>query len=176
MQLTRRDALAALAAVGAVGGGAAFADRYGERVDPPSADPSYLQTVVALAEVLYPAETTGVQSFVETYVQGRLEGRDAYRTGVAEAAEQLDDSAREWHGEAFVETDLGVRNELLLELGVDTADPDPDGTTPERIRYYLVNDLLFAFYTSPTGGELVGIENPQGHPGGTASYQRGPDE
>jgi hypothetical protein len=42
------------------------------------------------------------------------------------------------------------------------------------VRYYVVNELLLALYASPTGGELVGIENPQGHPGGTASYQQGP--
>jgi len=45
-----------------------------------------------------------------------------------------------------------------------------------RVRYYLVNDLLFALYSSPTGGKLVGIENPQGHPGGTGSYQQPPND
>ncbi|MEA5408870.1 hypothetical protein VB773_15715 [Haloarculaceae archaeon H-GB2-1] len=55
-----------------------------------------------------------------------------------------------------------------------TAEPNPDGTTAERVRYYLVNEPLYALYASPTGGTLVGIENPQGHPGGTESYQRGP--
>jgi hypothetical protein len=61
-------------------------------------------------------------------------------------------------------------------LGVRTAEPDPDGTDVERVRYYVVNELLFALYSSPTGGELVGLENPQGHPGGIDSYRRGPDE
>jgi hypothetical protein len=42
------------------------------------------------------------------------------------------------------------------------------------VRYYVVNELLYALYTSPTGGELVGIENPQGHPGGHESYQHEP--
>jgi hypothetical protein len=63
---------------------------------------------------------------------------------------------------------------VLDEMGVDTADPDPEGPDPARVRFYVVNDLLFALYASPTGGELVGIENPQGHPGGTDSYRRGP--
>jgi hypothetical protein len=62
-------------------------------------------------------------------------------------------------------------------MGADTADPDPDpdGTDAGRVRYYVVNELLYALYASPTGGELVGIENPRGYPGGTASYRRGPD-
>jgi len=71
--------------------------------------------------------------------------------------------------------DLSVadRDSLLREVGADTAPPDPDGTNAERVRFYVVNELLYALYTSPTGGELVGIENPQGHPGGTDTYQRG---
>jgi hypothetical protein len=59
-------------------------------------------------------------------------------------------------------------------MGVHTADPDSEGTDPERVRFHVVNELLYALYTSPTGGELVGIENPQGYPGGTASYREGP--
>ena len=66
------------------------------------------------------------------------------------------------------------RDALLDQMSVDVADPDPDGVDRERVRYYVVNELLFALYATPTGGKLVGIENPQGYPGGTASYQRGP--
>ena len=110
-----------------------------------------------------------------TYVLGRIEERATYREGMADALLALDERAQEWYGLAFVDLSRGNRNALLSEIGVETADPDPEGRTPERIRYYLVNDLLFAFYASPAGGELVGIENPQGHPGGLDSYQRGPD-
>ena len=67
---------------------------------------------------------------------------------------------------------METRDRLLRGIGVETADPVPDGTLTERVRFYLVNDLLFAFYASPTGGRLVGIENPIGHPGGIESYQR----
>jgi len=54
------------------------------------------------------------------------------------------------------------------------ADENPDGTAAERVRFFVVNELLLALYASPTGGELVGIENPQGYAGGAESYQRGP--
>jgi hypothetical protein len=60
-------------------------------------------------------------------------------------------------------------------MNADTLEPDPRGSDEQRVRYFVVNELLFALYASPTGGELVGIENPQGHPGGIQSYQRGPD-
>ena len=47
----------------------------------------------------------------------------------------------------------------------------------DRVRFFVVNELLFALYSSPTGGSLVGIENPVGHPGGTESYQHaGPED
>ena len=175
MELSRRDALAALVASGvAVGGGAVLVGRQARPGDRPVGQDD-LDVLVALAEVLYPSETTGIPEFVETYVLGRLKERETYREGMADALASLDEHAQEWYGEAFVDLSRGNRNALLVEIGVDTADPNRDGRTPERIRYYLVNDLLFAFYASPTGGELVGIENPQGHPGGLDSYQRGPD-
>jgi hypothetical protein len=36
--------------------------------------------------------------------------------------------------------------------------------------------MLYALFTSPTGSELVGIENPTGHPGGYESLTRLPEE
>jgi len=169
MELSRRDAVAALAAVG-VGGGAttyAFREREG------SAAPD-LETLVAVAEVVYPGEVEGVGPFVETYAAARASGGDDHARGVREAVERVDEYAREWYGTPFADLSAADRDSLLREMGVDTADERPAGTTAERVRYYLVGDLLLALYASPTGGELVGIENPQGHPGGTASYRRGP--
>ena len=87
---------------------------------------------------------------------------------------ELNDRAEAWYGAPFAALPVEDRDSLLREVGADTAEEDPAGTTAERVRYYVVNDLLMALYASPTGGELVGIENPQGHPGGTDNYQRGP--
>ena len=83
-------------------------------------------------------------------------------------------AALSWEDARFAALGADRRDTVLRQLGVHTADEDPDGTRAERIRYYVVNELLYALYASPTGGELVGIENPQGYPGGRASYQRGP--
>jgi hypothetical protein len=188
MQLTRRDALSALAAAGvAVGAGAAVlsggerdANPEGDRATGGTADETLAdherETLVAVARVVYPSAVTGVETFVETYVDGRASDRQGYVSGVGEAVRRLDTLGEEWHGHQFVDLDPGIREQLLRETGAETAEPAPEGSPAERIRHYLVNELLFALYSSPTGGELVGIENPQGHPGGLASYQRGPSQ
>ena len=171
MELSRRDAVAALAAVGVGGAGAAtYARRRGDD-EPPAPD---VETLVAVAEVVYPGEVEGVEAFVETYAAERASGDDDHARGVRAAAERLDSNARAWYGAPFADLSPGDRDSVLREMGVDTADEAPDGTTAERVRYYVVGDLLLALYASPAGGELVGLENPQGHPGGLESYRRGP--
>jgi hypothetical protein len=184
VKLTRRDAVAALAAVGAVGAGSVAA-----RYDPPRADdgggenggdgdaePSVsadlLDVMDAAAAVVYPSNVTGRRAFVERYVVGRTDGRESYRRGLEATAAELDAIARDWRDAGFADLSPDARDGVLRGLGVATADPESDGTVSERIRLYVVNDLLFAFYSSPTGGRLVGIENPIGHPGGTESYRR----
>jgi len=89
---------------------------------------------------------------------------------------ELDAFTTEWEDAPFRELGTERRDATLRAMGVDTAEPNPDGNPRERVRYYLVNELLFALYSSPTGGELVGLENPQGHPGGTESYRQPPDD
>jgi hypothetical protein len=184
MELSRRDAVAALAALGLGGGAAATYTRRdsGDDGDPQSGtedeeidvrDGRVERVAVAAAEVLYPSQVTGVEQFVTEFLGPRL-NQDGHGDGIREAVGIVGDRAQRWHGAEFDALDPDRRDQLLREMGVDTADEAPDGTDAERVRYYLVNDLLLALYASPTGGELVGIENPQGHPGGTDSYQRGP--
>lgn len=184
MQLTRRDAVAALAAAGlAVGGGVALGSSAGDDGEGGGRDGGpeeplgdrEVATLVAAADVLYPDALCGVEAFVERYARRRAAARPAHAAGVANAVAYLDDYARAWHDGRFAALDPSTRDRALRAMGADTADPDPEGSDVERVRYYVVNELLFALYASPTGGELVGIENPQGHPGGTASYRRGPD-
>ena len=169
MELSRRDAVVALAAVGAGAGAAAYAGRRDEEAASPD-----VETLAAVAEVVFPSAVSGIEPFVESYARRRAAGEDAHARGVREATERLDAHAREWYDAPFAELSPEDRDSLLREMGVDTADERPEGSTAERVRYYVVGDLLLALYASPTGGELVGIENPQGHPGGLGSYRRGP--
>ena len=137
--------------------------------------PAGIDPEVAAAEVLYPSAVTGHEAFVETYVNGRVSDDPDHRAGLLSAVAELDAIARDWHGDGYADLARETRDRLLRDLGVDVADPDPDGPISSRLRWYVVNDLLYAFYTSPTGGRLVGTENPTGYPGGTESYQRGPE-
>jgi hypothetical protein len=194
MELTRRDALTALAASGiTVGAGSALTwdalrDDTGpskntdERMESSDAEAEESvafteperETLSALARTLYPEAVTGVPEFVETYVVGRVRDRPAYAGGMKAALATLNDYASEWFDGRYGELSLADREALLRQMGLDTAAPDPAGSDPERLRYYLLNELLYALYSTPIGGKLVGIRNPPGHPGGTASYKRGP--
>lgn len=175
MELSRRDAVLALAAAGVgIGAGTAISRL---AADDPSSRPlneQQLSTLVALASVLYPSELEGIEGFVERYVEGRLAEDPDRAAGVADALAYLDDYTRSWYNERFVALDPGSRDEALRRMNADAAEPEPDGSDVERLRYYLINELLFALYASPTGGAFVGLENPPGHPGGLSSYQRGP--
>jgi hypothetical protein len=170
MDLSRRDALAALAAAGVAGvaGAAALDDPA-----PPGDDGDDRPALVAVAETVYPTAATGVDDFVETYVDGLPADR---REDVLAAVADLDATARDWFDAPLADLDRPTRDRLLRDLGVDVADPDPDGYLSERLRFHVVNELLYAFYASPVGGRLVGIENPIAYPGGTESYRRAPTE
>ena len=172
MELTRRDAVAALATLGAGVGSGCLDRTLGERED----GPATLAALTAAAEVVYPSETTGHERFVETFVLGRIEEREDYYAGLREALVGLDERAREWYDAPFVDLSPTDRDALLQEVGADYRDPDPEGLLGGRVRYYVVNQLLFTLYTSPTGGRLLGNENPPGYPGGRAAYQRGPND
>jgi hypothetical protein len=178
--LTRRDAMAALTAAGAstaLGGtlswGVLTRDPDGGG-DPQGFDERQRATLVALAEHLYPSAVSGIPEFVETYTVGRVRDRPEYAAGMREALDTLDEYAVQWAGDRFADLSPDRWGALLSSMGVPEATPEPEGLDPERVRFYLVNELLFALYTTPTGGELVGIENPQGYPGGTTSYRQGP--
>ncbi|ERG95579.1 hypothetical protein [Haloquadratum walsbyi] len=192
MELTRRDIIAALTAAGvSVGAGAMsfeMADSDGSsgelvsktvspvRRQDTTATEGLSEAVIdlldAVAAVIYPSAVENRHEFVTRYTQARTANRPEYRQGIADTAAELDAVARDWHDTPYAAVNLVTADELLTNLGVNTADPVSDGTISEQIRYYLIDDLLYALYTTPTGGRLVGIENPAGHPGGTKSYQR----
>ncbi|EMA24483.1 gluconate 2-dehydrogenase subunit 3 family protein [Haloarcula argentinensis] len=188
-ELTRRDALKALGAAGVTvaGGAAALAwDESGDddtaesEADAASSESEFgeheRETYRAVAAIVYPSEVAGREEFVDSYVAGRVEADSERAADMAAAVADLDAYTREWENSNFVAVDAATQEETLRGMGVKVADPNPHGDPRHRVRYYLVNDLLFALYSSPTGGELVGIENPQGYPGGTSSYQQPPSD
>lgn len=170
MRLTRRDALAALGAAAGVGVGVDVATDGAVREavvgEESGIDETTTETLVATATVVYPTAVTGVESFVARYTDGRLAAAPERRSAIRAAARELREAGEQFHGAKFAALSLERREETLRSLGVDTAEPVASGTLPERIRYYVVNDLLYALYASPTGGQLVGTPNPIGYPGG----------
>ena len=187
MELSRRDAVVALAAIGIGGGAVAYTQLDGESPDAggdgsdggtptgSSGDSAGLaETAVALADVLYPPEVEDHEEFVRTFVGGRVADDDDHRAAMADAVETLDARANEEYGSPFRDLDPEEGDALLQGMGMESVDPDPEGDEHERVRYYLVNELLYALMTSPKGGALVGVENPPGYPGGLDAYQQGP--
>ena len=175
-RLTRRDALAALAVGGVgLGGSAVLVSEVPEdaTVDSDLGDEA-IATLVAVAEAVYPSAVQADESFVSTYARGLPSER---RAGMAEAVAALDDGATRLTGSRFAAIpSASKRRSVLRRLGVDRARSAPDGTPPERILYHLVNSLLYALFSSPRGGDLVGIENPAGYPGGYEAYSRSPND
>lgn len=165
MELTRRDAVAALATLGSGVGSGCLDRALGERTQ----GTETLATLTAAAEVGYPSTVTGHESFVLV----RLEECEGYYSGLQSPLDALDERAREWFDASFADLSPADRDALLEQVGADYRDPDPEGLLGGRVRYYVVNELLDAFYASPKGGRLAGIENPVGHPSSIQSYQRG---
>jgi hypothetical protein len=189
MELTRRDALVAAVGtgVGVGGGGVAlsigFSKPNGEASGSASdagkeVDGEIAATFVAVAHAIYPDTLSGIEEFVRTYVTTQFgpdgEKPDDRREATRESARELDALAASWHDASVADLDPGTVDALLREIGVDVAEADRSGTIAQRLRFHVVNELHYALFTSPTGGTLVGIENPIGHPGGARSYQREP--
>ena len=181
---TRRQTLLALggATLGAAGYGygvASTSDRSsvaGARDGENSVDPPQVETLTAIAAAVYPSEVNVDQTYVEQHVLNRTEPKPGHFDGLLSAIEAVDDYARARFGGRMPDISEGRRRQVLHSMGVTTVHPTPDGTTAERVRYYLINDLLYALFTSPASSALTGIDNPPGYPGGREAYQRGPNE
>lgn len=177
LRLTRRDALAAIAAGGLVGGSLLASElAVGERADGSEGagerfDDAEVGTLVAVATAVYPTTVSTDPSFVEAYTRRVSPER---RAAMRDAMAALEDHTHRLRGRAFTALSSSEREAALRELGVDRVHPRPDGTDPERIRYHLVNTLLYALFSTPRGSELIGITNPTGYPGGYESLVRPP--
>ena len=173
MKLTRRDALKGLVLGGGVAGGSLAAsemlvEHTSQRGHNTLAEHD-IETLLSVAEVVYPSEVEVTYEFVAAYA-GRLD--DDRTEALTGTIGQLDDVAMSTYGSSFAGIESRSRREALLRtMGVHRVPSSPDGTVPERVRYHLVNSLLYVLFTSPRGSKLVGIDSPAGHPGGFAHYR-----
>lgn len=174
---TRRRTLLALAgiALGAAGHGYAI-DRGAEPATAgDDASMSHIEAATAIAQAVYPSAVAVSEGFIERRVFGRVEPRPGHFEELVTAIEAVDAHARARFGDPVSALPPAGRRRVLRSMGVTAVHPIPDGTTPERVRFFLVNDLLFALFTSPASTVVTGIENPPGHPGGRDAYRHGPD-
>ncbi|NHN62243.1 hypothetical protein G9463_02810 [Haloarcula sp. JP-Z28] len=173
----------------ALGGTAFAAAGYGYGTDSPEllaadsatepsshpASAAHIDTLTAIASAVYPSEVSIERSFIESRVFGRVEPEPDHFDNLVTAIEAVDDHASARFGGRIADLSAGRRRQVLQSMGVTTVHPTADGTTAERVRFYLVGDLLYVLFTSPAGGKLLGVENPPGHPGGREAYQQGPE-
>lgn len=177
MDLTRRQTVATVLA-GGLGTSALLQalpadERSAESRDESEISDAETRSLIALADVVYPSSVSDPDTIVEGYLgQQPADSRRA----ISESIAALDRQARRRYGGSIAALTPGERERLLRDLGVDRISPDSDGTVPARIRYTLVNGLLYALFTHPAGSRLVGVDNPRGYPGGYESYAKAPDE
>lgn len=174
MELTRRDALLVLAGGGLVGVTASRREAGSDSGSP--IGQTDVRTLAAVAEVLYPSAVEPTPEFVETYVIGRHGSEDRYQTGLREALETLRRWSTRLTGKELHTLPPDRREHVLRAEGADLSYPDPEGTDAQQVRYYVVDDLLYALYATPKGAALVGQPNPAGYPGGTESYRANTDD
>lgn len=136
--------------------------------------PERVATAAAVAEVVYPTAANVDESFIERRLFGRAGTSDEHFEHLVEALETVEKRARALYGGSMSSLSSANRRRVLDDIGVYSVHPRPDGTSAERVRFYLVNDLVYALFTHPKGGGLLGVPNPPGHPGGNELYQRGP--
>ncbi|MBX0286252.1 gluconate 2-dehydrogenase subunit 3 family protein [Halomicroarcula sp. F28] len=175
MKLTRRDAIGALSAAGitalagceSLGGDGTEAGTETATGTPGDGEMAGGSgAMMALAEVLYPSDAEVTEEYLGTYLYGRMVDEESYRSEVEAGVETLDGLAQDAHGSAFAELSADQRVGLIEDTELRSGDSVEDGTDVQRVNYHLIDELLFAFYASPTGGELVGNPNPRGWPGG----------
>lgn len=135
----------------------------------------HIDVLTAIAEAVYPSAVSVESSFIESRVLGRVEPKPNHFENLLTTVEAVDSHARARFGGAIPDISPSRRRKVLQSMGVTAVHPNADGTTAEQVRFYVVNDLLYALFTSPVGGELMGVDNPPGYPGGRDAYQRGPD-
>jgi hypothetical protein len=161
MELTRRDAIGALGTAG-IASLAGCSSLFGSDEQ----ENAGIQTLVALGEVLYPSDAEVTEEFVQTYMYGRITDEQAYEQRLTSGVDTLNSEAQSAHDAPFRELTADQRVSLIENTDLRTGDSVPDGTAIQQVNYHLIDELLFAFYASPAGGELVGNTNPRGWPGG----------
>jgi hypothetical protein len=166
MRVTRRQALLGLVGASSAGGLGAYELFDWTTTDGPLSDAG-MDGLLTVADIVHPAAAEDAERAMSAYV-GRL-NEDRVR-GLVTTLSELDSRSRRHYGASFGALSRAQGERLLARLGVNRVQSRPEGTLAERVRYHLVNSVLYALLTRPDGTELFGIGNPVGFPGGFASH------
>ncbi len=177
MSLSRREVIAALLAGGATGTAVSAlpsglvetetAERQGDLTG------ANLEQLVAIAEVVFPSAIDVTAEDVSEYA---TRVPDDQRSAFHRTLTQLNRRVFGSHGRLLAEMSVQQRGAALRSMGIARVGSSPSGSLAERVRYYLINQLVYSLFTTPQGSELIGVENPVGYPGGYESYQRPPTD
>lgn len=166
MKLTRRHAILAAAGVSAVGLGT-----YELAAADAKTDGTFTQREQAMlttvAEVVYPWELESAADVLVPYCS-RLD--DRRKAAMRRTLAEFDRMARSAFGVPLETLSADEGRTLVRALGANRVESRPAGTLAERVRFHLVNTVLFALMTHPSGTAPFDIDNPVGYPGGFASY------
>lgn len=173
MKLTRRDAVLAFVGGGVVASASAIDGALADGDGTVTGDD--VETLAALTEVLYPSEVEVTREFVETSALGLALVDEGYLAGLSDALAAVRTTSRRETGRRFESLDPELGDRVLRATGAGLAHAAPEGTVAQRVRYYVVDGLLYALYATPKGARLVGNPNPKGYPGGAEYYQRPPE-
>lgn len=169
MKLTRRHAILAAAGVSAAGLGTYELAAADEVSDGPFTQRERAM-LVTVAEAVYPWELAAAADVLVPYFT-RLDDRRTAATRRTLA--EFDRLAQSAFGVPLETLSAEEGRTLLRTLGSDRIQSSPTGTLAERVRFHLVNSILFALMTHPSGTAPFDIDNPVGYPGGFASYTEG---
>lgn len=166
MRLTRRRALLGLVGASSVGGLGVYELLGRTTNDGPLSDAG-MDGLLTVADIVHPAAPEEVEPVISAYV-GRL--NQTRTRGLVTTLSELDSRSRRHFGASFGALSRAQGERLLTTLGVNRVQSRPGGTLAERVRYHLVNSVLYALLIRPAGTELYDIGNPVGFPGGFDSH------
>lgn len=159
-RIPRRDMLFL---IGGSSIGSVILYRRDDTTDPPRSSVDDVDTLLAVARVIYPPEIDVPEGIIRSYWNGLSE----LRTGqLHRTVQDLNRMSRHLYGEPVPVLSVPKRGDLLRYLGVDRVKPRVEGTLADRTRFHIVNSLFYALFTNTRASLVSGIENPVGFPGG----------
>lgn len=127
------------------------------------------RTIQSVAEVVCPSPIRVNDDLITLIVEFIPETRHPL---LSTTCFELNEYSLKTYGAQYYQIDsVPARDKILRQLGVHRVHSNSTGLFPQRVRYHLVNTILYVIFTHPVGSSIVGQTNPVGFAGGFAKYQ-----